>query len=219
MRGTGSSTLLFGAATDTRLLWGMEIDVGSLRCMAPSLGIPPHRHYDPSDVEDAALRLQWAKFLFRAGHRLRYPQVRGYRENTDRQLLRVLSLCEQIYVCCVLDLQLQQHSEHTHIPSAAGVASTAVGVVLSTNALVAKLTRVSMRDPYLSCVPAHFSPSECTPVCLAVCLALAVSVGGQIAGHGYRGDHRRRPARPYCSSTDSSYRSAWANTAVAAMSS
>lgn len=54
----------------------MEIDVGSLRCMAPSLGIPPSRHYDPSDGEDAALRLDWAKFLFRAGYRLRYRQVR-----------------------------------------------------------------------------------------------------------------------------------------------
>ncbi|CAM9539146.1 unnamed protein product, partial [Laminaria digitata] len=52
----------------------MEIDVGSIRCMAPSLGIPPSRHYDPSDAEDAALRLDWARFLFRAGYRLRYPQ-------------------------------------------------------------------------------------------------------------------------------------------------
>lgn len=54
----------------------MEIDVGSLRCMAPSLGIPSHRHYDPTDVDDAALRLEWAKILFRAGYRLRFPQVR-----------------------------------------------------------------------------------------------------------------------------------------------
>ncbi|CAM9991067.1 unnamed protein product [Scytosiphon promiscuus] len=52
----------------------MEIDVGSLRCMAPSLGIPSHRHYDPGDVEDSALRLDWAKILFRAGYRLRFPQ-------------------------------------------------------------------------------------------------------------------------------------------------
>lgn len=44
--------------------------------MAPSLGIPPHRHYDPSDLEDAALRLEWAKFLFRAGFRLRFSQVK-----------------------------------------------------------------------------------------------------------------------------------------------
>lgn len=43
--------------------------------MAPSLGIPPHRHYDPSDLQDAGLRLGWAKFLFRAGYRLRYPQA------------------------------------------------------------------------------------------------------------------------------------------------
>ncbi|CAN0523871.1 unnamed protein product [Ectocarpus sp. 8 AP-2014] len=53
----------------------MEIDVGSLRCVAPALGIPPNRHYDPSDAEDAALRLEWAKVLFRAGYRLRFPQV------------------------------------------------------------------------------------------------------------------------------------------------
>lgn len=53
----------------------MDIDTGSLRCMTPSLGIPPHRHYDPSDQEDAGLRLEWAKFLFRAGYRLRYPQA------------------------------------------------------------------------------------------------------------------------------------------------
>ncbi|CAB1109770.1 unnamed protein product [Ectocarpus sp. CCAP 1310/34] len=52
----------------------MEIDVGSLRCVAPALGIPPNRHYDPSDAEDAALRLEWAKVLFRAGYRLRFPQ-------------------------------------------------------------------------------------------------------------------------------------------------
>lgn len=53
----------------------MDADVGSLRCTAPALGIPPGRHYDPTDMEDAALRMDWAKFLFRAGYRLRYPQA------------------------------------------------------------------------------------------------------------------------------------------------
>lgn len=66
----------------------MEIDSTSLRCMAPSLGIPPHRHYDPSDLEDAALRLEWAKFLFRAGFRLRFSQVKKGRrgQNTTHTL-------------------------------------------------------------------------------------------------------------------------------------
>lgn len=79
-----------GTTTAAGWLLEMDIDVGSLRCMAPSLGIPAHRHYDPSDAEDAALRLEWAKLLFRSGYRLRYPQARDtQRYDTSVHQLRI----------------------------------------------------------------------------------------------------------------------------------